>query len=163
MSKERIPPQVSHDDWINHTCQVEVPVDIDHVWALWADLSLIPNWMKWIRSVELVDEDLSRWTLDTRGLTFSWISNTHTVIEHQMIGWQSVDGLANQGTLRFYPRKGSTIVRLTISYILPGFLRFMDTLFLGKAVESTIQADMERFRDYAVQYAQATSGSPTLE
>ncbi|NJL98976.1 MAG: hypothetical protein HC924_09265 [Synechococcaceae cyanobacterium SM2_3_2] len=152
-----------NDDWINHTCQVEVPVGIDQVWDLWADLSLIPNWMKWIRSVEMVDKDLSRWTLDTRGLTFSWISNTHTVIEHQIIGWRSVDGLANQGTLRFYPRKESTIVRLTISYVLPGFLRFMDTLFLGKAVESTIQADMERFRDYAVHHSQATSGSPVSD
>jgi uncharacterized membrane protein len=138
------------DDWLEHTCQIEVPVDIALVWDLWANLELMPRWMKWIRSVELIDSELSRWTLDTRGLTFSWISHTHTVVKHQMIGWQSVDGLTNRGTLRFYDRKGSTIVRLSVAYVLPGILRLMDNLFLGRVVESTIQADLERFRDYAL-------------
>ncbi len=139
------------DDWLEHTCQVEVPLSIEHVWGLWSNLELIPRWMKWIHSIELLDEEQSRWTLDTRGMTFSWTSRIHTLVEHQLIGWRSVDGLANRGTLRFYDRKGSTIVKLSIAYLLPGILRFMDSLFLGKAVENTIQADLERFREYALQ------------
>lgn len=144
-------------EWLEHTCQIEVPVGIDNVWNLWSNLELMPQWMKWIRSVELIDHELSRWTLDTRGLTFSWISRTHTVIEHQIISWTSVDGLPNRGTLRFYDRKGSTIVKLSIAYILPGILRMMDSLFLGQAVESTIQGDLERFRDYALKQTQTPS------
>ncbi len=144
------------EGWLEHTCQIEVAVGIDRVWDLWSNLELMPNWMRWIRSVELIDDELSRWTLDTRGLTFSWISRTHTIIEHQMIGWSSVDGLPNQGALRFYDRKGSTIVKLTISYMIPGLLgQLVDNLFLGKVVESTIQADLERFRDYALQQSQS--------
>ncbi len=139
-------------DWLEHTCQIEVPLEIDRVWHLWSNLELMPNWMKWIRSVELIDQELSRWTLDTRGLTFSWISHTHTVIQHQMISWTSVDGLANRGTLRFYDRKGSTVVKLTVAYVLPGLLKMMDSLFLGQVVESSLQGDLERFREYALTH-----------
>jgi uncharacterized membrane protein len=148
LTEERDPHQ-----WLEHTCQVEVPAGIEHVWGLWSNLSLMPNWMKWIRSVELLDDKLSRWTLDTRGWTFTWTSLTHTVVPHQMIGWRSIDGLPNKGALRFYDRKGSTIVKLSIAYAIPGFLgRLMDNLFLGQIVESTIQADLERFRAYALSH-----------
>ncbi len=145
---------MSESDWLEHTCQVEVPVPIEQVWDLWANLSLMPRWMKWIRSVELLDQELSRWTLDTRGLTFSWISRTHTVVKHQHIGWQSVEGLPNRGALRFYDRKGSTIVKLSVAYKIPGILgKILDGLFVGKVVESTIQADLERFKAYALEHA----------
>jgi uncharacterized membrane protein len=51
--------------------------------------------------------------------------------------------------VRFYDRHGKSIVRLTIAYSVPGWLALlMDNLFLGRVVESTIQADLERFREY---------------
>lgn len=140
------------ENWLDHSCQVEVPLGIEPVWELWSDLAQMPNWMKWIRSVELLDGDRSRWTLDTRGLIFSWISQTHTVIPHQLIGWQSVDGLPNRGALRFYDRKDQgTIVKLTVSYAVPGWLSvLLDNGLIRNAVEGTLQADLNRFRDYAL-------------
>ena len=74
------------------------------------------------------------------------------MISHQIIEWESIDGLPNRGAIRFYDRHGSSIVKLTIAYAIPGVLRIiMDNLFLRNIVESTIQADMNRFRDYALQ------------
>ena len=53
------------------------------------------------------------------------------------------------GAVRFYDRHESSIVRLSIAYSIPGVLgQLMDNLFLGKIVESTIQADLERFKVY---------------
>ncbi|MDX2271579.1 MAG: SRPBCC family protein [Cyanobacteriota bacterium] len=139
------------EDWLEHTVQVEVPIGIERVWELWASLELMPHWMKWIRSVELIDDEISKWTLDARGFNFSWTSRITTLIKHQIISWKSVDGLANRGTLRFYDRKGSTIVKLSVAYVLPGILgKIMDGLFLGKIVESSLQEDLERFRTYAL-------------
>lgn len=151
------------EDWLEHTCQVEVPLEIEQVWDLWANLELMPHWMRWIRSVEMLDQERSRWTLDTRGLTFSWISHTHTVHKHQLIAWSSVDGLSNRGALRFYDRHGSTIVKLTVAYVLPGILKLMDSLFLGKVVEESLQGDLERFRDYALQHQQTHPSPPSHE
>jgi uncharacterized membrane protein len=79
------------------------------------------------------------------------------IVPHQMIQWESVDGLPNRGAIRFYDRHGKSIVRLTASYAIPGWLgKLMDNLFLGRVVESTLQADLERFRLYALNIVNNT-------
>ncbi|WP_424097348.1 SRPBCC family protein [Moorena producens] len=141
-------------DWLEHSVQVEVEVPIELAWDLWSDLEQMPRWMKWIDSVEVLkeDPDLSRWKLASTGFEFSWLSRIVKLVPHQIIQWESVDGLPNRGAVRFYDRNGSSIVKLTIAYGIPGILgQLMDNLFLGNLVESTIQADLERFRDYALK------------
>lgn len=141
-------------DWLEHSVQVEVEVPIDFAWSLWSDLEQMPRWMKWIESVKVLEDnpELSRWKLATGGLEFSWLSRIVRIVPNQIIQWESVDGLPNRGAIRFYDRKNSSIVKLTVAYSIPGFLgKLMDNLFLGRVVESTIQADMERFKDYALK------------
>lgn len=141
-------------DWLEHSVQVEVEIPIEVAWNLWSDLEQMPRWMKWIHSVRILEEnpELSRWKLVSGVLEFSWLSRILKQIPNQIIQWESVDGLPNRGAVRFYDRHGSSIVKLTIAYAIPGFLgQMMDNLFLGRIVESTIQADLERFRDYALK------------
>lgn len=141
-------------DWLEHSVQVEVEAPIDLVWNLWSDLEQMPRWMKWIESVKILEDnpELSRWKLDTGGLEFTWLSRILKMVPHQIIEWQSVDGLPNRGAIRFYDRKNSSIVKLSVAYAIPGILgKIMDNLFLGRVVESTIKADLERFRDYALK------------
>jgi len=148
-------------DWLEHTVQIEVEVPIERVWNLWSDLEQMPRWMKWIESVKVLEDqpELSRWKLATGGLDFNWLSRVTRLEPHQLIQWESVNGLPNRGAIRFYDRKGSSIVKLTVAYAIPGFLgRLMDNLFLGRVVESTLQADMKRFQEYALQ-AQETRGT----
>ncbi|NJL22018.1 MAG: hypothetical protein HC895_16315 [Leptolyngbyaceae cyanobacterium SM1_3_5] len=148
-------------DWLEHSVQIEVPVSIDQVWSLWADLEQMPRWMKWIDSVKVLEEDpsLSRWKLSTGGLDFSWKSRILKQIQHQIIQWESVDGLPNRGAIRFYDRAEHSIVKMTVAYAIPGFLgQLLDNLFIGRAVESTLQADLDRFRDYAQNLRSGTEG-----
>jgi uncharacterized membrane protein len=42
-----------------------------------------------------------------------------------------------------------TIVKLSIAYAIPAIGQLMDNLFLGQVVESTLQADLDRFKIYA--------------
>lgn len=140
-------------DWLEHSVQVEVDVPIELSWNLWSDLEQMPRWMKWIDSVHVLEDnpELSRWKLATGGLEFSWLSRILKLEPNQIIQWESVDGLPNRGAIRFYDRHGSSIVKLSVAYAIPGFLgQLMDNLFLGRVVESTIQADLERFREYAL-------------
>jgi uncharacterized membrane protein len=140
-------------DWLEHSVQVEVEVPIELSWNLWSDLEQMPRWMKWIDSVHVLEDnpELSRWKLATGGLEFSWLSRILKLVPNQIIQWESVDGLPNRGAIRFYDRHGSSIVKLSVAYAIPGFLgQLMDNLFLGRIVESTIQADLERFREYAL-------------
>ncbi|MDB9419725.1 SRPBCC family protein [Microcystis aeruginosa] len=145
--------------WLEHSVQVEVDAPIDLVWELWSDLEQMPHWMKWIESVKILEEEpeLSRWKLASGGLEFTWLSRIMKIVPHQMIQWESVDGLPNRGAIRFYDRHGRSIVRLTASYAIPGWLgKLMDNLFLGRVVESTLQADLERFRLYALNIVNNT-------
>jgi uncharacterized membrane protein len=41
---------------------------------------------------------------------------------------------------------------LTVGYKIPLVLKWMDGLFLGQVVESTLQADMDRFLAYAIEH-----------
>lgn len=140
-------------DWLEHSVFVEVDVPVELAWDLWSDLEQMPRWMKWIDSVNILAEnpDLSRWKLATGGFEFSWLSRIVKLVPHQIIQWESVDGLPNRGAIRFYDRKGSSTVKMTVSYSIPSALgRIMDNLFLGRIVEGTIQADLHRFREYAL-------------
>lgn len=139
-------------DWLEHTVQIEVTAPMDLVWELWSDLEKMPLWMKWIDSVKIQPDnpEISRWKLATGGLEFSWQSRIRQQIFHQIIQWESVDGLPNRGAIRFYDRHGSSIVRLSVAYAIPGVLgKIMDSLFLGKAVESNLMESLQAFRDYA--------------
>lgn len=137
--------------WLEHSVQIEVNAPIDLVWSLWSDLEQMPQWMKWIDSVHILADnpDLSRWKLASGGFEFSWLSRIVKLEKNQIIQWESVDGLPNRGAVRFYDRHSSTIVRLTVAYAIPGIIgKLMDNLFLGQLVESTLKADLERFKDY---------------
>lgn len=142
-------------DWLEHTVQIEVEAPINFVWDLWSDLEQMPRWMKWIDSVKVSenDPDTSRWKLASGGFEFSWLSRITKLVTHQIIQWESVDGLPNRGAIRFYDRGDHSIVKLTVAYAIPGILgKLMDNLFLGRIVESTLNADMQRFQDYVKTY-----------
>ncbi|MFO5493612.1 MAG: SRPBCC family protein [Cuspidothrix sp.] len=146
-------------DWLEHSVQVEVEVPIELVWELWSDLEQMPKWMKWIDSVTIPQDtpEISLWKLSTGGLEFTWKSRITKMIPQQIIQWESVDGLPNQGAIRFYDRHNHSVVKMTVSYAIPGLIgKLMDNLFLGKAVESTIQEDLERFKVYALNIQDMT-------
>jgi uncharacterized membrane protein len=142
---------MSENKFLEHSVQVEVDAPIDLVWSLWSDLEQMPRWMKWIESVHIKEDnpDLSQWKLASGNFEFTWMSRILKLVPNQIIQWESVDGLPNRGAVRFYDRHTYSIVKLSVAYSIPGILgQIMDNLFLGKIVESTIQADLERFKEY---------------
>lgn len=141
-------------NWLEHSGQIEVDAPMDLVWNLWSDLEQMTRWMKWIDSVKISEDnpDISLWKLRSGTFEFTWKTRIIKVITHQIIQCESVDGLPNRATVRFYDRKNSSIIKLTIAYAIPGVLgKIMDNLILGRIVESTLQADLERFKQYALQ------------
>jgi uncharacterized membrane protein len=148
-------------DWLEHTVQIEVAVPIDVVWGLWSDLTQMPRWMKWIEGVSIdpADPTISIWKLGSGGLVFNWKSRITKQVPNQIIQWESIDGLPNRGAIRFYDRgESGSIVKMTIAYAIPHIVnQLMSGLSLGKVVESTLQADLDRFRDYALAAPAQTS------
>ena len=140
--------------WLEHTVQVEINAPIYLVWHLWSDLEQMPRWMKGIDSVKVLEDEpqLSRWKFAGGGFQFTWLSRIHKLVPYQIIHWESVDGAPNRGVVRFYDRHGSTIVKFTVAYAIPGiFERIMDNLLVGRLVKSALEGNLEQFRDYASQ------------
>jgi uncharacterized membrane protein len=141
-------------DWLEHTVQIEVAVPIDVVWGMWSDLTQMPRWMKWIDGVSIDPNDptISIWKLGSGGMVFNWKSRITKQVPNQIIQWESIDGLPNRGAIRFYDRgESGSIVKMTIAYAIPHIVnQLMSGLSLGKVVESTLQADLDRFREYAL-------------
>jgi uncharacterized membrane protein len=149
-------------DWLEHSVYVDVDVPVEMVWGLWSDLEEMPKWMKWIDSVEVLEDnpEMSRWKLASGIWKFSWLSRTVKVVPHQILQWESVDGLPNRGAIRFYDHKGSSTVKMTLSYAVPHALaKIMDNGFLRGIVDSTLQADLERFKTHALQAKQAAESA----
>ncbi len=141
-------------DWLEHSEQVEAPISANAAWQMWADIAKMPQWMNWIESVTISDEDpeISRWKLASGNFEFTWQARTFKKIPGQIIQWESVDGLPNRGAIRFYDRKEyGCVVKMSIAYRVPGILALMDDLFLGKMVEANIRGDLDRFCEIAKQ------------
>ena len=136
--------------WLEHTVTAQVVAPVDRVWAVWSDLEAMPRWMRWIESVKTLDDpDLTDWTLAAQGFRFSWKAKITSRVEAQQLHWESVGGLPTKGAVRFYPEgAGSTAVKLTVSYELPGVLApLMEPSILGGIVTTELQANLDRFRD----------------
>ncbi|CAI5536426.1 unnamed protein product, partial [Closterium sp. Naga37s-1] len=135
---------------------VPLPLAFD----LWMDRELIPSWMPWIASVKVRDDkpELSTWTLHYtafgQNFEFSWLAKNLQPIHHQKIHWRSLDGLPNSGAVRFFPSgPNGCKLEMTISYEVPGILVPVANS-LAPLVQSIIQADLERFVEYAKKIQQ---------
>jgi uncharacterized membrane protein len=146
-------------EWLDHSVLVDVDIPVEAAWELWSDLEQMPLWMKWIDAVKISDDDpeISEWKLASQGFEFTWRSKITNLVPHQIIQWEAIDGLPNRGAIRFYGKEGQSTVKLTVSYAVPGIIKWMDGLFLGRLVEATLQEDLNRFRDYAMAAKQTPS------
>ncbi|KAI7844181.1 hypothetical protein COHA_002316 [Chlorella ohadii] len=162
--------------WLESSAMIECDVPLELAFALWEDRGRIPQWMPWITSVVVQEEDprLSRWTLSTfqfgRQWEFSWLAQNLTPLRNQKIHWRSVPGstagslggaldVQNRGQIRFL-RKGPQRcqVKLTISYEVPSAMAPFASL-LNPVVEGILQADMVRFKDYAAAHLANTKAA----
>ena len=144
--------------WLEHSVTTSIRAPVDQVWVLWSDLEAMPLWMRWIESVQTLDDpNLTEWTLAAQGFRFQWKARITNRVEAQQLNWESVKGLPTKGAVRFYPEGPAlTAVKLTFSYELPGVLApLMDSAMLGGLVSKELQANLDRFRDLVEERAGA--------
>eukprot|EP00200_Dunaliella_tertiolecta_P005430 CAMPEP_0202337382 /NCGR_PEP_ID=MMETSP1126-20121109/85_1 /ASSEMBLY_ACC=CAM_ASM_000457 /TAXON_ID=3047 /ORGANISM="Dunaliella tertiolecta, Strain CCMP1320" /LENGTH=164 /DNA_ID=CAMNT_0048927559 /DNA_START=306 /DNA_END=800 /DNA_ORIENTATION=+ len=159
--------------WLENKASVDVPAPLESCWVLWEDRERIPEWMPWIKSVEVQKDDsrLSRWTLAThqfgRDWEFSWLARNLTPLKGQKIHWVSEPGsgsmpgveIANRGQIRFVKRGPDvTGITLTISYEVPDILVPFASA-LTPLVEGIIASDLKRFRDMMASSSTTSASS----
>ncbi|MEW5319528.1 MAG: hypothetical protein WDW38_010673 [Sanguina aurantia] len=96
---------VCHAQWLENKATVDVPVPLEACFKLWDDRERIPNWMPWIKSVKVLENDarLSRWTLSTnqfgRDWEFSWLARNLPPVKNTKIHWVSEPGTSMPGRM----------------------------------------------------------------
>jgi uncharacterized membrane protein len=169
--------------WKKNSAEVSVSAPVDFCFGLWDDRPRIPEWMRWIKSVEVQEDDprLSVWSLETeqfgQKFRFSWLAKNMTPIKNRLIHWVSVDdkevakgrggngmllqgfaSIKNKGEIQF--RKTSEedcLIRLVISYQLPDILLPLVDL-LKPTVDGILLEYMQNFQTVAVAEHQHSLG-----
>lgn len=137
------------------------------LYDFWRDFTNLPQFMDNIRSVEILDDKRSRWTIEAPAGTSVELVNR--IVEDEpgrLIAWKSEDGssIRNSGQIEFIdsaPGRG-TMVRAIVSYDPPAGA-------LGKVVakvlqrEPNVQArrDLRRFKQLMETGEVTTSASPS--
>jgi uncharacterized membrane protein len=137
------------------------------VYARWRDFARFPEFMDNVRSVERVDEKLSRWTIEAPGGTsVELLTETTHDVPGERIAWRSVEGsqivTAGEAMFKDAPPGRGTVVQLVLTYDPPAGA-------LGKLVaklfqrEPAIQArrDLRRFKQLLETGEVTVNASPS--
>lgn len=97
---------------------VTVAVSPAIVYSFFRDFENFPLFMKDLKSVEVVSQKSSHWTVKAKGLIAEWDAEITEERPGEMISWKSVDGseIETSGSLWFSP--APEILGTTITFIL---------------------------------------------
>ncbi|KAJ0980552.1 hypothetical protein J5N97_008807 [Dioscorea zingiberensis] len=150
-------------EWQDCSTKLDVDVPCSVAYECYSDRELIPKWMPFISSVKILEDkpDLSRWSLKYevlgRDVEFSWLARNMQPIPNQKIHWRSLEGLANRGAVRFFPKGPSSCrIELSISYEVPQILVPVASA-LKPLLESLLLNGLERFAKVAKGYKKKAS------
>jgi uncharacterized membrane protein len=136
-----------------HTAAVTINAPVNQVYALFTHFNDFPKFMSYIKEVTYKDAQTSHWVAEVVG-THEWDAVNENWTEGSQIGWRSIDGLQNHGTVNFEPTgDNQTQVNVSISYTPPaGFLGDAgEKLGAGKHFEQKLQQDLDHFAQLVAQ------------
>lgn len=136
---------------LERTVEVNVASSVEAVYKLWENLENVPRWMPLVKRVKRLpgQEELWQWRF---GLGFplitEWVSRISQRIPLQLIAWESVSGLPNQGRAEFFPSDRGCRLRLTLAFELPGGLvgAMIEKIGLDRWLEDNLAESLTRFQ-----------------
>ncbi|CAH8356951.1 unnamed protein product [Eruca vesicaria subsp. sativa] len=137
--------------WQDVTVEMVVDAPASVAYKLYADRDLFPKWMPFLSAVEEVEgsPDLSRYLVkfDSFGknMEYHFLAKNLQPIPDRKLHWRSIEGFANRGSVRFFPRGSSScLVEINFSFEVPHALA--PVAFLMKPfMEGLIRGGLERF------------------
>ena len=143
-------------DALNASIKVEKTVTInkpaDELYRFWHNFENLPNFMKHLKSVKVIDNKRSHWVANAPlGASVEWDAEIIEDRENEFISWGSVEGadIDNSGFVRFKPAPANrgTEVKVVIEYAPPGGVvgSTIAKLF-GEEPEQQIGDELRRFK-----------------
>jgi uncharacterized membrane protein len=141
-----------------HSASVTVDAPIQQVYQLFTHFNDFPKFMTFIKEVTYKDEQTSHWVANVLG-DQTWDAVNENWVPDQRIGWRSINGLENSGTVTFQSEgTNKTHVTVTIDVNPPAGIAgdAVEALGGGKHFENKLQHDLSHFSQMV---AQAPSGA----
>ena len=141
-----------------HSAAVTVNAPVHQVYALYTHFNDYPKFMTFVKEVTYLDDERSHWVVDVVG-KHEWDAINEGWISDRQIGWRSLDGLKNTGSVVFEPQgTDRTALTVTIVYEPPGGVigQIGEALGGGGEFERRLRHDLEHF---AAMVEQAPPGA----
>lgn len=125
---------------------------IEQVFAFWRRLDTLPEFMRYLESVERLPDGRSRWRArGPGGVKVTWDAETVEERDNELISWRSLPGgdMESHGTVRFAPAPGArgTEVRVEMAYRPPaGTIGRTVAWLLGRDPAQQITEDLRRLK-----------------
>lgn len=122
------------------------------LYRYWRNFNNLPVLVDALHSVEVLDNQRSRWSVKTPGgMNMSWDAEITADRENEMIGWRSVDGstIETAGYIKLLPAPGGrgTLVRIALEYNPPaGRLGAGIATLLGQRPSGIIEEALRRLK-----------------
>lgn len=102
------------------------------VYELWRDLRNLPRFMHHVKSIEIVSDKISRWTVEEGPKTLEWQAEITEDTPGRRLRWSSLPGsdIEHEGVLDVHEAPGGrgTVVEVRMRYVPPGGLFVMGML-----------------------------------
>jgi uncharacterized membrane protein len=134
------------------TRSIIVKARIEDAFAFWADVENFPTFMKHLKSVERIDDKVSRWVMDgPAGTTIQWEAEITTYEPPRRIGWNSRDrsDVKTSGQVLFTDLSHSeTEVTVTLKFEPPmGVVGDLGATLVER-VDQRLDEDLRRFKHH---------------
>ena len=122
------------------------------VYGFWHNFENLPRFMAHLESVEVLDNNRSRWKAKApAGTTVEWEAETIEDRPNELISWRSLPdaSIPNSGTVRFKDAPGNrgTEIHVELRYQPPGGkLGSLIAKLFGEEPEQQVKGDLRRFK-----------------
>ncbi len=136
---------------ISHS--VRVGRSLGDLYRFWRNLENLPKVMSHLRSVEVINSQLSHWVIETLpgAPSVEWDAEIINEVEDDRIGWRTLRGsdVDHAGSVEFEPvEDGGTRVTVTLQYDPPaGSIGLAVASWLGQDPAMKISSDLKHFKE----------------
>jgi uncharacterized membrane protein len=124
----------------------------DEAYQYWRDFSKLPSFMRHLRSVEVLDNQRSRWSVDgPGGVAVEWEAEITEDRPNELIAWRTLPGamVQHSGRVTFKPAPGDrgVEVRVVLEYQPPaGPAGSTFAALFGKEPKQELQEALRSFK-----------------
>jgi uncharacterized membrane protein len=144
--------RIAEDDSIHVAHSVLISRPAEDVYRFWRDFKNLPQVMKHLAAVEIIDDKCSRWVAKgPAGKSIEWNAEITADRPDELIAWHSMENsiVNNSGSVKFAPAPGrrGTIVRVELNYHPPaGVLGATIAKLLGEEPQLQLKDDLRRLK-----------------